>query len=71
MKFLNSALFVVVAVLIVMGGYRSGSFVKCALAQSDLKRNTEFNWISGKCVVVNKDGSRVYLNQIRGMGDGE
>ncbi len=60
-----------ILISVLLGIARGGAFVNCTLAESDLKRDTEFNWVSGKCVVLNKDGSRIYLNQIRGYGDGE
>lgn len=50
---------------------RGNDWIGCTVAQHDLGRPTSFSWISGKCMVENKNGDRVYLNQMRSMEGAE
>lgn len=65
--FLALAAFVVVALVF----WRGVDFGKCGIASYDLKRDTEFSWVTGNCMVERTNGERIYLNQMRGMEGGE
>lgn len=58
------SVFVVVLALVLYRGY---DFAKCSIASYDLKRPTEFSWVTGNCMVERPSGERIYLNQLRGM----
>lgn len=51
-----------------MFAYRIKGVFDCTLAQYDLKRDTEFRFLTGRCVVDTPNG-KVYLDSLRGWGD--
>lgn len=51
--------------------YRGVDWGKCGIAEYDLKRNTEFSWVTGSCMVERANGERIYLNQMRGYEGSE
>lgn len=60
----------VVAFLAVIILYSRGQqLYDCTMAKYDLKRETNFRLLTGKCTVTGKDGNQVYINQIRGIGE--
>lgn len=59
----------IVAIALVF--WRGIDFGKCGIASYDLKRNTEFSWVTGSCMVERANGERIYLKQLRGMEGGE
>lgn len=48
--------------------FRGIDFKNCVMAQYDLKRDTEFRLLTGACTTQGKDGSLIYVNQLRGFG---
>lgn len=58
-------------VAVTMGILRGGALIKCVAAEYDLDRKTEFSFVTGNCMVYKKDGTKIYLNQVREMGGGE
>lgn len=66
-----STLLVIVVLAVVLLFVRGSALISCSVAESDLGRKTSFSWVSGKCMVENKNGDRVYLNQMRSMEGGE
>lgn len=40
----------------------------CILAQYDLRRDTNFRWLTGRCTATGKDGGQVYVDQLRAFG---
>lgn len=70
-NFLITVLASVAILLVVVMFTRGSAWISCSVAQSDLGRPTSFSWVSGKCMVENKNGDRVYLNQMRSMEGSE
>lgn len=66
MNKLKASLIIIVLLVIALLGYRGMDFFKCKTAAYDLKRSTEFSWITGNCMVERGNGERIYLNQMRG-----
>ncbi|MGL5567053.1 MAG: hypothetical protein ACRDC4_15115 [Plesiomonas sp.] len=58
--------FIIAAVLMIV---RVVPWTKCVLAEYDLKRETSFSWVTGKCMVTRVNGERVYLDQMRDSGE--
>lgn len=70
-KNLKKTVAVVAAIvfIVVATYYRGHDFYDCTMAKYDLKRETNFRLLTGKCTVTGKDGNQVYINQIRGIGE--
>ncbi len=49
--------------------FRVAPWSSCFIAQYDLKRETNFSWLTGKCMVTRANGERVYLDQMRDSGE--
>lgn len=49
--------------------YRGIDFKDCLMAKYDLKRETDFRILTGACTTKGKDGSLIYVKQLRGFGD--
>ncbi|MGL6100724.1 MAG: hypothetical protein ACRC0G_14030 [Fusobacteriaceae bacterium] len=61
---------VMVVILIIASlFFRVIPWAKCTMAQYDLKRETSFSWVTGKCMVTRNNGERVYLDQMRDSGE--
>lgn len=71
MKNLKMFLGVVAVAIIVLVFWRGVDYAKCGIASYDLKRDTEFSWVTGNCMVERANGERIYLKQLRGMEGGE
>lgn len=56
-------------ILIAMMTFRIVPWGSCFIAQYDLKRETNFSWVTGKCMVTRANGERVYLDQMRDSGE--
>lgn len=67
--FLGTLAIVVIALLASLLVWRGPELLSCTIAQSDLGRPTSFSFLSGKCMITNKNGERVYLNQVRTMSN--
>lgn len=48
--------------------WRGMGLVNCTLASYDLKRETDYRFLTGRCTVTTPTG-QVYLNTLRGFGD--
>ena len=48
--------------------YRGIAMKDCYMASYDLKRDTDFRVLTGACTTMGKDGSLIYVNQLRGFG---
>lgn len=59
----------VIVFIVVSVYYRGHDLYDCTMAKYDLKRETNFRLLTGKCTVTGKDGNQVYINQIRGIGE--
>lgn len=66
MNKLKGLLLVAVVLLVALLAYRGMDYFKCLTASYDLKRDTEFSWVTGNCMVERGNGERIYLNQMRG-----
>lgn len=71
MSTLKTILTMLVILLIALVLWRGVDFGKCGIASYDLKRDTEFSWVTGNCMVERANGERIYLKQLRGMEGGE
>lgn len=71
MNKLKAILLVVVLCAIALVIYRGFDWGKCSVASYDLKRDTEFSWVTGNCMVERANGERIYLNQMRGYEGSE
>lgn len=71
MNKLKTIIIVVALLAIALVIYRGLDWGKCGIASYDLKRNTEFSWVTGSCMVERANGERIYLKQLRGMEGGE
>ena len=53
------------------------AYTACKVSGIDLDRSTDFSFITGNCMIVHKDGSKVYLHHListldaEGDGDGD
>lgn len=47
--------------------FMSFGFVKCYVAEHDLKRDTAYSWVTGNCMVETSTGERIYLHMLRGV----
>lgn len=47
---------------------RGGQFASCVAAKYDLRRETNFRWLTGRCTATGKDGGQVYVDQLRAFG---
>lgn len=54
------------AVAVVVASRVSGS-ISCSLSEHDLKRPTDFGWVTGKCITTLNSGERVYTDMLRGV----
>lgn len=48
---------------------RTVQLKNCVAAKYDLRRETNFRILTGACTAEGKDGSQVYVNQLRAVGD--
>lgn len=71
MKNLKMFLVTLTIAAIAMVFWRGVDWGKCGVASYDLKRDTEFSWVTGSCMVERANGERIYLKQLRGMESGE
>ncbi|MGL4352770.1 MAG: hypothetical protein ACRCTP_02295 [Aeromonas popoffii] len=71
MNKLKTIIIMVVLLAIALVFYRGLDWSKCGIASYDLKRNTEFSWVTGSCMIERANGERIYLKQLRGMEGGE
>lgn len=67
MNKLKSTLIVAAVIAVIILFTRGFDFAKCSIAQYDLKRTTEFSWLTGSCMVERANGERIYLDKLRGM----
>lgn len=71
----NFQLFKLVAIVMVTTAlavfiyFRGIDFKDCVMASYDLKRDTDFRVLTGACTTKGKDGSLIYVKQLRGFGD--
>lgn len=65
-KYLLLLLVVVIATSFLY--FRGIPLKDCVMAQYDLKRDTDFRVLTGACTTIGKDGSLIYINQLRGFG---
>lgn len=56
-------------IVIALSTFRVAPWSKCFIAEYDLKRQTNFSWLTGKCMVTRANGERVYLDQMRDSGE--
>lgn len=49
--------------------FRGIDFKNCLAAKYDLNRETTFRILTGACTTKGKDGSLIYVKQLRGFGD--
>ncbi|WAX14188.1 hypothetical protein ECO319P1_00029 [Escherichia phage ECO319P1] len=49
--------------------FRGIDFKDCLMAKYDLQRETTFRILTGACTTKGKDGSLIYVKQLRGFGD--
>lgn len=68
-------LYIVIIVLIILGwnsrhlvAKRATQFKDCVAAKYDLRRETNFRFLTGACTAEGKDGGQVYVNQLRAFG---
>lgn len=47
---------------------RAGNLKDCIAAKYDLRRETNFRWLTGACTTTGKDGGQVYVSQLRAFG---
>lgn len=47
---------------------RAVQFKDCVAAKYDLRRETNFRFLTGACTAEGKDGGQVYVNQLRAFG---
>lgn len=47
---------------------RTLQFKDCVAAKYDLRRETNFRFLTGACTAIGKDGSQVYVSQLRTFG---
>lgn len=63
----------VIALLVALSAafiyYRGIDFKDCLMAKYDLNRETTFRVLTGACTTKGKDGSLIYVKQLRGFGD--
>lgn len=71
----RTVLYVVILALILgawfgrhLAARRAVQFKDCVAAKYDLRRETNFRFLTGACTAVGKDGGQVYVSQLRGFG---
>ncbi|MCS5737334.1 hypothetical protein, partial [Herbiconiux daphne] len=47
---------------------RAVQFKDCVAAKYDLRRETNFRFLTGACTAQGKDGGQVYVSQLRAFG---
>lgn len=47
---------------------RATQFKDCVAAKYDLRRETNFRFLTGACTALGKDGGQVYVSQLRAFG---
>lgn len=69
----NIAYLTVIAVVVALSAtfiyFRGIDFKDCLMAKYDLNRETTFRILTGACTTKGKDGSMIYVKQLRGFGD--
>lgn len=48
--------------------HRTVQFKDCVAAKYDLRRETNFRILTGRCTATGKDGGQVYVDQLRAFG---
>lgn len=47
---------------------RGIAFKDCVMAEYDLRRDTNFRVLTGRCTAEGRDGGQVYVDQLRAFG---
>lgn len=63
-------LILVVALVGLVVYHRGSQLYSCVAAKYDLRRETNFRWLTGRCTATGRDGGQVYVDQLRAFGNG-